>query len=178
MSRHRREPGTRCGCFYQQCRHHNDIPATRSRRAHWTIDPKAKTARLEILDDLTIEFPTVNLARTGQFSRYSYAVGFPGNGLKTFAIVKYDGRDGRSGILECPSHVMPSEPCFVADPQGAAEDHGWLLTYVSDISSGNSAELWILDASDLGKPPVAAIEIPHWVPAGVHGSWIDDKAIT
>jgi carotenoid cleavage dioxygenase-like enzyme len=56
-----------------------------------------------------------------------------------------------------------------------AEDDGWLMTFVTDLRT-QTAELWIIDARDMG-PPIAAIEIPAWVPAGVHGSWIDDAEI-
>jgi len=155
---------------------HGDLPANGSRHARWTIDPTAKTARMDVLDDLTVEFPTINLGLTGVQNRYVYMVGFPGAGAEGFSVVKYDGETGRRALFLCPAGVMPGEPCFVPDAAGSAEDDGWLLTYVNDVRSG-AAELWILNAGDLSQPPVAAIEIPWWVPAGVHGSWIDDKAI-
>lgn len=81
-------------------------------------DPVAKTAKVEILDDVTIEFPTINLSHAGIQNRHSYVVGFPGTGLETFAIVKYDGRTGQRSLLQRPPNVMPGEPCLVPDPQG------------------------------------------------------------
>ncbi|MBD3897273.1 carotenoid oxygenase family protein [Halomonas sp. ML-15] len=41
----------------------------------------------------------------------------------------------------------------------------------------NVAELWVLDATQVGARPVAAIELPAWVPAGVHGTWIGDNEV-
>lgn len=109
-------------------------------------------------------------------SRYAFACFFPGAGQRGCGVAKYDVRSGARQLLSLPEGVMAGEPCFVPDPKGTAEDHGWLLAYVTDLRS-YEAELWILDATRIEAGPVAAIELPVWVPAGVHGSWIDDLAI-
>ena len=153
---------------------HGASPVKGCVRGRWLIDAKNRTAKVDILDDLTIEFPAINLAYTGRRSRYAYACSFPGAGKRTCGIVKYDLLDGGRQLLDLPKGLMAGEPCFVPDPAGTAEDHGWLMTYVTDLRT-NAAELWILDATQVGSRPVAAIELPVWVPAGVHGSWIDDK---
>lgn len=155
---------------------HGAPPADGCVRGQWRIDPKAGTAKIALLDDLTVEFPTINLSFTGRESRYAYACFFPGAGLRGCGVAKYDLRSGARQLLPLPEGVMAGEPCFVPDPKGTAEDHGWLLTYVTDLRS-DEAELWILDATRIEAGPVAAIELPVWVPAGVHGSWIDDLAI-
>ncbi len=155
---------------------HGASPADGCVRGQWRIDPKEGTAKVALLDDLTVEFPTINLGYTGRESRYSYACVFPGAGRRGCGIVKYDLRSGTRHLLSLPEGVMAGEPCFVPDPKGSAEDHGWLLTYVNDMRS-DAAELWILDATRIEAGPVAAVELPVWVPAGVHGSWIDDLAI-
>lgn len=154
---------------------HGSLPVEGSVRARWTINPARRTADMEIMDDLAIEFPMINLAYTGRQSRYSYAVSFPGGEHETCGLVKYDLETGHRDHLSLPAGVYAGEPAFVADPSGEAEDDGWLLTYVTDLRS-DAAELWILDARDI-RTPVAAVELPVWVPAGVHGSWIDDRAI-
>ena len=143
-------------------------------RSRWTIDPAQRTARNEIMDELVTEFPTMNLAYTGRESRYSYACSFPGGVTNTCGIAKYDLSTGQRQHLSLPMGVYAGEPCFAADPTGDGEDHGWLLTYVTDLRT-KAAELWIIDATRIAAGPVAAIEIPAWVPAGVHGSWLDDR---
>ena len=35
-------------------------------------------------------------------------------------------------------------------------------------------DLVILDASDLGREPVASVHIPHRVPPGFHGNWLPE----
>ncbi|MBP8537230.1 carotenoid oxygenase family protein [Streptomyces sp. MK37H] len=34
--------------------------------------------------------------------------------------------------------------------------------------------LIVLDARDITAAPVATVDLPHRVPAGIHGSWIPD----
>lgn len=151
---------------------HGAMPAKNSRRSRWTIDPKAGTALFTIKDETTIEFPEINDLYTGRASRYAYAVSFPGAGQTSCGLVKYDMATDRADRLVLPDGLYAGEPTFVPDPNGRAEDDGWLLTLVTDLRS-RAAELWLLDARDLRKP-VAAVELPVWVPAGVHGAWIDD----
>lgn len=155
---------------------HAAVPAKgNARRSRWTIDAKARTASFEIKDETTIEFPQINLDFVGRKNRYSYAVSFPGAGQDTNGLVKYDMDTDTAQRLVLPLGVYAGEPVFVPDPNGTAEDEGWLMTLVTDLRN-DAAELWILDAGDIARP-VAAIELPAWVPAGVHGSWIDDAAL-
>ncbi|WP_088702230.1 carotenoid oxygenase family protein [Halomonas campaniensis] len=151
-------------------------PVSGAKRSRWTIDPQQGTARVGLLDDLTIEFPMIHLGFTGRQNRFAYAVVFPDAARAGYGIVKYDMEHERRWVLDLPAGVYAGEPCFVPDPQGHSEDDGWLLTYVTDLRS-NVAELWILDATQIGAHPVAAIELPAWVPAGVHGTWIGDNEV-
>ena len=49
--------------------------------------------------------------------------------------------------------------------------NGWYLGYVYDPARDGS-DLVILDASDFAGKPVARIKLPHRVPYGFHGNWI------
>ncbi len=144
--------------------------------ARWHIDPSAGTAKVEIRSDISADFPTINQIYMGRKNRYTYASAFPNGVLKRNALVKYDGQTGRVDVREFPEGQMPEEPWFVADAQGTEEDHGWLFSYVGDLSTKRGA-LHILDASDIKAKQTAVIEIPGWIPAGVHGSWIDDAVL-
>ena len=155
---------------------HGAPPVSGAMRSRWRIDPQQGTASVGLLDDLTIEFPTIRPGFTGRQNRFAYAVVFPDETRVGYGIVKYDMKNDRRWVLDLPAGVYAGEPCFVPDQQGRGEDEGWLLTYVTDLRN-NVAELWILDATRIGASPVAAIELPAWVPAGVHGSWIDDTEI-
>ena len=60
---------------------------------------------------------------------------------------------------------------FVANPDGNAEDDGWLLAYVYDEATDKS-EVLILDAATMAADPVARVQLPTRVPMGFHGSWM------
>jgi all-trans-8'-apo-beta-carotenal 15,15'-oxygenase len=52
------------------------------------------------------------------------------------------------------------------------EDDGWVLVTVHDAAS-DKGKLVILDAKQLSKGPVATLHLPHFLPAGLHGSWCE-----
>lgn len=154
-----------------------DAPAVRHcRLARWEIDPTAGTARMRLLDDLSLDFPAINPARATRQQRCTYGVAFPDGALKTAALVKFNGDAGQRQVHSFEPGLLPSEPSFAAESDARAEDDGWLLSFVSNLKTGHG-ELHILDASDLRKPAQAIVEIPSWVPAGVHGSWIHDDEL-
>ena len=53
---------------------------------------------------------------------------------------------------------------------GRAEDDGWLLVSYHDAATGKGS-LAILEAADVAAGPVATIRCPHFLPAGLHGSF-------
>ncbi|QEU96122.1 carotenoid oxygenase family protein [Streptomyces kanamyceticus] len=154
---------------------HPAVPAIGSMRHRWILDPASGTVREEPLDSLVTEFATINEALTGAAHRYTYTVAFPGAGLERYALVKYDATTGERQIADAGPGRMYGEPYFVPAAQGAAEDDGYLLTLVGDLAR-DSSELLVLDAKDITRPPIAAVELPRRVPAGIHGSWIPDAA--
>lgn len=141
--------------------------------ARWHIDLKANTAKAEIRSDIASDFPTINQSRLGLKNRYTYAEAFPGGALRHNALIKIDGQTGGVAVRVFPEGQQPEEPWFVPDPKGRSEDDGWLFSYVSDLRTQRSA-LHIIDASDFKGRATAIVHIPGWIPAGVHGSWIDD----
>ena len=144
--------------------------------ARWHIDPKAGTAKAEMRADISYDFPTINQTRLGLRNRYTYAEAFPGGTLKHNALIKVDGQTGAIALREFPDGQQPEEPWFVPDPKGTSEDHGWLFSYVSDVRTHRSA-LHIIDATNFTGKAAAVVHLPGWVPAGVHGSWIDDAVL-
>jgi len=59
----------------------------------------------------------------------------------------------------------------IGNQQAAAEDDGYLITFVYDENSGAS-ECVIVDAQHLSDGPLACIFIPHRVPYGFHAGWV------
>jgi carotenoid cleavage dioxygenase-like enzyme len=154
---------------------HPDRPLIGAVRHRWILDPVSGIATEEDLDSLVTEFPTVDGRTLGRPHRYTYALAFPDAGLHEYAIVKYDNVTGERRTVEQGRDRMPGEAVFVPAHDGTAEDDGYLLTIVSDLARGAS-ELLVLDAKDIAARPLAAVELPRRVPAGIHGSWFPDHA--
>jgi carotenoid cleavage dioxygenase len=65
---------------------------------------------------------------------------------------------------------VSGEHVFAPDPEGSAEDDGWLLGFVTDRTT-EQTDLVVLDARDVAGDPVARVRIPRRVPTGFHANW-------
>jgi carotenoid cleavage dioxygenase len=141
----------------------------------WRIDLTSERVGEDQLDDRAIEFPRFDERLVGLRHRYGYAVHTDrGADWSTgTSLIKYDLRDATSVVHDFGAGRIPAEPVFVPASATAAEDEGWVLTYVYDASRDHS-EMAILDAGDFTGKPVATIALPQRVPFGFHGSWIPD----
>ncbi|MGW3078096.1 carotenoid oxygenase family protein [Kitasatospora sp. NPDC001132] len=150
-------------------------PNNRSCNRRWTIDLTTGRVDEEVVDDLAIEFPTLNEDFLGIENRYQYAVSFPDrNGFGGYGVVKYDRATGERRIHQAGDARLPSEAVFVPTTGGTREDDGYLLTVVSDLKQ-DASQLLVLDAADLDK--VATVHLPRRVTAGIHGSWIPESTL-
>ena len=142
----------------------------------WTIDTVGGTVREEQIDDRPAEFPRVPDALVGLKHRYGYMMGIPENATyddpkgQSGTILKYDRDRGTSTELALGRGRIPGEPVFVPAANGAAEDDGYLMTYVYDADS-DASSLEVFDAATMDSSPIASVELPR-VPFGFHGSWI------
>lgn len=142
----------------------------------YTFDLGTGTVGLEKLAEGPSDFCRVDDRRAGKRTRYGYwgTILDPDRSFAVFdAIVKYDDSTGSVTRFRLKPTEWTGEPVFAPDPDGAAEDDGWILSYVSDIAQGTS-HLHILDARDIAAGPVARVALPGRVPFGAHGSWLPD----
>jgi carotenoid cleavage dioxygenase-like enzyme len=160
--------------FDEMLRDHS-APPKPSLLHRWRIDPATGQVSDQRLDDRVIEYPRFDERRMGAPYRYGYAV-YTVHGVDltaATAVIKYDLRSGASMVHEFGAGRIPSEPAFVPASAAAAEDEGWLMTYVYDAARDGS-DLVILNAADIAGAPVATITLPQRVPFGFHGNWIED----
>ena len=104
-------------------------PATLHR---WSVDLPSGLVRERAMDDRAVEFPRFDERRVGGSYRYGYALHTPhgaDRGLGT-SLIKYDLRNDTSTAHDFGAGHLPAEPLFVPVSPSAAEDEGWLLTYV------------------------------------------------
>lgn len=136
------------------------------------VDPERGTLRSEVILPRAVELPRVSPRVEGRSHRYGYYVRFAASTADApfGALLKQDLETGRVDTYEPGDRRYPGEGVFVPDPDGKAEDDGWLLSMVYDARSDRS-HLAILDARAIGDGPVATCHFDHAIPFGFHGAW-------
>lgn len=138
------------------------------------IDPAAGSVSDAPLLDATVEFPRIDDRRIARASRHVYiptitdTLKLASPASATFnCLVKVDTETGTATRHDFGNRIA-GEAVFI--PGGAAEDAGWLATFLYDPVAGTS-DLALLDAARIEAEPVAVIRLPQRVPQGLHGAW-------
>lgn len=138
----------------------------------WTFDLSNGKVVEERLDDRGQEFPRHDERLIGKPYRYGYALASD-PGLVARGILKHDLHDGTTVEHDFGAGTHAAEPVFVPAGDDAAEDDGYVMTFVYDESTDRS-DLVILHAQDFAGDPVASVHLPQRVPYGFHGNWVPD----
>lgn len=151
----------------------NDFPPSYLWR--WTFDLASGKVTEQQLDDASHGFPRVDDRAVGLRHRYGWAI-TPRSREHDFfdspgVLVKYDVAKGTTSQHDFGPHAQPGEFVFAEASARAGEDEGYAMGFVYD-KARDASDFVILDASDLGRPPVATVALPRRVPHGFHGSWI------
>jgi all-trans-8'-apo-beta-carotenal 15,15'-oxygenase len=114
------------------------------------------------------EFPTFNLAKTGQRHDACYTACSIANGANSFfnAIQKVTF-DGTSTLVTLPPGYYGSEPLFAPAKGAKAEDDGYVLEVVYNAFDHKS-ELQVYRADAL-TDQVCCLKLPHHLPHQFHG---------
>jgi carotenoid cleavage dioxygenase-like enzyme len=140
----------------------------------WTIDPAMGRVHEATIDDRGQEFPRHDERLLGREHRYGYCAAF-GEGIEHGPALKHDLARGTTETHEYGPGRVTLEPVFVPRDADAAEDDGWIMSYVYDATT-DSSDVVILHAQDFTAEPVAVISLPQRVPFGFHGNWVPDTA--
>jgi carotenoid cleavage dioxygenase len=151
----------------------NEGPAVLVR---WRIDPTTLRVHEEVLDERSQEFPRADERRSGLPYRYGYSAAL-GSGLEHGPILKHDLRSATTEVHCYGPGRVSLEPLFVPRGPDAAEDDGWVISFVYDATTDRS-DVVILAAQDFTGEPVATIALPARVPFGFHGNWVPDDSVT
>lgn len=138
------------------------------------IDPTSKTIERKVLSTDNQEFPRIDERKTSRPHRFIYTVDI-GESLVEPAgsrLLKYDLETDTHEVHDFGEGRIPGEFVFVPESNGAGEDQGWLIGYVIDRNQSQTA-LVILRADCFAGEAVASVIIPHLIPPGFHGNWIE-----
>lgn len=136
----------------------------------WTVDPGSGKVHEERLDDRSQEFPRHDERLIGAIHRYGYAAAV-GGGVEHGPALKHDLVAGTTEVHDYGKGRVTLEPVFVPRHPDAAEDDGWILSYVYDATT-DSSDVVILASQDFTGAPVAVVHLPQRVPFGFHGNWV------
>jgi carotenoid cleavage dioxygenase-like enzyme len=143
----------------------------------WTIDTVSGTVTERQLSDQPLEFPRVDERVVGRPHRWGYAaeaVRDEDENLLGGRLVRIDGKTGDVATIDLGPNRLGGEWVMVPRHATAAEDDGWLLTFVHDLDTDRS-ELVVLPAAEPSAGPVARVLLPNRIPLGFHGNWVPDR---
>ena len=141
--------------------------------AKFWVDLRTGEAGWEQLDDLSGDFCRINDEMDGVRSRYRYMSAFlaQDRSIGDFdAIVKYDDVTGARQVWSAGPTAHVGESVFAPDPDGRAEDDGWLVNAVYD-SASDATDVCVLDARAVDAGPIARVHLPYRMPFGFHANW-------
>jgi carotenoid cleavage dioxygenase len=139
----------------------------------FTIDLAKGTCRKTRIGEVPGEFGKIPDARAGFETRYSYLSTFATGveeGISFDSMTKYDRKTGEQILYRFGPGQTCGECAFASDPNGRAEDDGWLVNWVYG-PDGRETEFVVFDARDVAPGPIARIPMPRRVPFGFHGNW-------
>ncbi|MGZ4801683.1 MAG: carotenoid oxygenase family protein [Acidimicrobiia bacterium] len=130
----------------------------------------------EMLDSTPVDLPRIDDRRAGLRYRYGYLAGVTHSdgrpsGIGFDTLLRYDLGTNAVVHHRFKDGVLVGEPQFVPRPGSLTEGDGWVLALTYDVVH-DSSELAIIDAEDFAARPVATVQLPRRVPAGLHGTWL------
>lgn len=156
--------------FHQSSRGPDD---SRMSFERWTIAGDGAKVERAVIDPDPQEFPRLDERLTGKPYRYAYCTETNNAGSEFVGgnrIYKHDLEAGTRETHDFGEGRYPGEFVFV--PRADGEDEGWLVGLVVDAND-DSTDFVILDAADFTGDPVATVHLPHRIPPGFHGNWVD-----
>ncbi len=148
-----------------------EVAATTFER--WTLHPETGTVDRKVISDVLQEFPRFDERLSTKPYRYAYTIGASLDFTDDHPLYRHDLLTGETIVRNFGANVNPKEVNFVPRHADAAEDDGWLLTFVTNAAN-QTTDFVILDAQDMLGEPVARVRLPWQMPLGFHSNWIAD----
>jgi all-trans-8'-apo-beta-carotenal 15,15'-oxygenase len=128
------------------------------------------------LSETTLEVPRVSPSSESRPHRRVYGITSRGPGDFIGVPACIDAETGAVATAPMQAHEYAGECVPVVKAGARTEADVWLLSLVLDAASRRT-ELRIFDGAELAAGPVAAVRLPHAVPFGFHGNWLDDAEL-
>jgi len=143
----------------------------------WTIDTAVKAVTRKVIDARPQEFPRYDERLTGKPYRYALTMALPERDTTEMTIAdtrlyRHDMVEGVTEMHDFGTGHFPGEFVFVPRGEQGGETDGWYMGLVINAAE-ETTDLVLLDAADFTGVPVATIHLPHRIPPGFHGNWVE-----
>ncbi|CAH2108025.1 unnamed protein product [Euphydryas editha] len=149
---------------------------SRPKRIEIPLDaPPLSHVETHLIADLGVETPMINYKLcNGKPYRYFYGIGSDVDTSYAGSIVKVDTKSG--AVLSWQeSKCYPSEPVFIANPDGQDEDDGILLSAVLWSNNDRAITLLVLNAKNLEEIARTEFSTPSQTTKCFHGWFLPDQ---
>jgi carotenoid cleavage dioxygenase-like enzyme len=140
------------------------------------IDPAKGTIRLATLVEGATEFPRIDDRRQTRPSQYMYLAHKSDAAIRNAVpsgafdeLLRVDLKTETTEVHSFPGHLV-GEPVFAPKTGRDEEDAGYVVAFVTDLTSQRS-QFVIIDVANFTGGPAATVTLPRRVPAGLHGNW-------
>jgi carotenoid cleavage dioxygenase len=141
-----------------------------TRLHRWRLNLVTGTTTETPLTDSITEFGMINSRYAGSDYRYTYAAtGKPGWFLFD-GLVKHDVKTGAEERYSFADGVYGSETAMAPRTGATAEDDGYLITLVTDMTD-DSSSCQVFDAARVADGPVCTLPLPERISSGTHSTW-------
>ena len=142
----------------------------------WRFNLRTGQTRERVIDDIVnSEFPVINSARQGLKTRHSWNAlmgrSNRGEDPRFCGLAHYDLERGTCKTYHEGPNRWWSEAPFAPADNAREEGDGYLVGFVWD-GDANKSLVYVTDARDVAKGPVAKITLPQRVPNGFHSTWV------
>ncbi len=145
-----------------------DVHAMGARPHRWRFDLRTGGCREERLFDEVSEFPSIHPAHQSRPYRYAWSMTAPPGWFLFDGLVRLDLHTGARQAFRYPAGTYASESPMA--PRSAAEDDGYVVTFVTDVPRDRS-ECHVFDAAHLADGPIARLALPARISSGTHATW-------
>lgn len=142
----------------------------------WRLNLRTGKVAERRLSDRFLEFGMINAHYWGKPYRYSYNMLAHPKHFLFDGIVRYDHSSSAMQEYRFGENRFGSESPMAPAVDAAAEDDGYVVSFVSDMNT-DSSECIVLDARDIARGPVARIKLPHRISSGTHACWAGAEEI-
>lgn len=139
----------------------------------WIIPADGGKVERSVADASGQEFPRFDERLTGRPYRYAYCTALADGGagfISETRLYKHDRETGTREVHDFGANRHPGEFVFV--PDGPGELDGHLMGLVVDMND-ETTDLILIDPANFEGEAVAKIRLPHRVPPGFHGNWVN-----